>query len=343
MPYALVSDMNVKEMEMSDLVSTLRGIAAEEHRLNLVCLEVLREVERRRGYADMGYSSLYEFCVKELGFSEGSAYRRISAMRLTKEVPGAKQAIEQGRISLSSASVFHTFLREEKKKDREYSDEEKQSLLAQLEGKSRRESERVLTAVSPLAFRGERVRFLDDTHVELRVVLDERQMSKLQRLRELLAHRLPNSGYAELFEAIADVAIAELDPLAGGAELAAEGNEQASMNELEQNPLNDDAPRATSPATKRSVTGGGRKRHIPQALRKAVWFRDRGICTYVDPKSGRRCGSRFALEVDHIEPYGLGGHSKIENLRLLCRTHNQLMAMRAYGPEKISEYVPDLK
>ena len=45
-----------------------------------------------------------------------------------------------------------------------------------------------------------------------------------------------------------------------------------------------------------------RSRYIPAPVRREVWRRDGGRCSYVDPHSGRRCGSRFLLELDHIVP-----------------------------------------
>ena len=43
-------------------------------------------------------------------------------------------------------------------------------------------------------------------------------------------------------------------------------------------------------------------RSIPAEVKHEVWRRDLGCCTYVDPHTGRRCGSRFFLELDHIVP-----------------------------------------
>ena len=61
-----------------------------------------------------------------------------------------------------------------------------------------------------------------------------------------------------------------------------------------------------------------RSRYIPAPVRREVWRRDGGCCSYVDPHSGRRCGSRFLLELDHIVPFALGGDAQPSNLRLHC-------------------------
>lgn len=55
-------------------------------------------------------------------------------------------------------------------------------------------------------------------------------------------------------------------------------------------------------------------RYIPAGLKKAVYERD---------KKCQKCGSTFALEVNHIKPYALGGKSELSNLNLLCFNCNQ--------------------
>lgn len=62
-------------------------------------------------------------------------------------------------------------------------------------------------------------------------------------------------------------------------------------------------------------------RHIPAAVRQAVWERDEGRCTYQGTHG--RCNSRHLLEFDHIIPRSRGGPTTVENLTLLCDAHNR--------------------
>ena len=64
-------------------------------------------------------------------------------------------------------------------------------------------------------------------------------------------------------------------------------------------------------------------RSIPAGVRREVWRRDQGCCTYVDRHTGRRCGSRFFLELDHIVPVARGGAAEPGNLRLRCAAHHR--------------------
>jgi len=69
---------------------------------------------------------------------------------------------------------------------------------------------------------------------------------------------------------------------------------------------------------------------VPRAERRAVIERDGLACTWVDA-DGSRCASRAWLELDHRHPRAKAGSSEANNLRLLCRAHNQLAAELEFG------------
>src|SRR5262249_48991149 len=68
--------------------------------------------------------------------------------------------------------------------------------------------------------------------------------------------------------------------------------------------------------------GGSDPRRVPAPVRRAVWERDQGRCSFVS-ESGKRCEERRFLEFDHAVPAARGGQSTVRNVRLLCRAHNQ--------------------
>ncbi len=78
---------------------------------------------------------------------------------------------------------------------------------------------------------------------------------------------------------------------------------------------------------RRSATKG---RYIPADIRRTVWDRDGGQCTFVSD-NGKRCDSRKRLEYDHIEAVARGGQTTVNGIRLLCRAHNQLTAECTFG------------
>jgi 5-methylcytosine-specific restriction endonuclease McrA len=99
-------------------------------------------------------------------------------------------------------------------------------------------------------------------------------------------------------------------------------------------------------------------RHVPAEVKRTVWERDGGQCTFVS-ENGHRCDARTRLEFDHVEPVATGGHATVQGLRLRCRAHNQFTAEQAFGrdfmnakregsakavlPEHVAEVVPWLR
>ena len=71
-------------------------------------------------------------------------------------------------------------------------------------------------------------------------------------------------------------------------------------------------------------------RYIPSVLRQEVMRRDAFCCSFIG-EGKRKCGSMWDLEIDHVQPIGMGGETRLDNLRVLCRAHNGLQAQRHFG------------
>jgi 5-methylcytosine-specific restriction endonuclease McrA len=78
----------------------------------------------------------------------------------------------------------------------------------------------------------------------------------------------------------------------------------------------------------------GKNKDVSAPARREVFERDGGRCSFVG-KSGKRCESTHLLEYDHIKARALGGEHDADNLRLLCRAHNQYVAEQVFGEEKL--------
>jgi 5-methylcytosine-specific restriction endonuclease McrA len=61
---------------------------------------------------------------------------------------------------------------------------------------------------------------------------------------------------------------------------------------------------------------------LPVSVKRIVWRNAQGQCCF--HHNGKRCESRFQLQIDHIIPLARGGKNSIANLQLLCRKHNQM-------------------
>jgi hypothetical protein len=201
------------QLSNPELVLKTKNLVAEERRLNIEILHLLREVEKRRLFLEMGYGSLFDFTVRELGFDEASASRRIQAMYLVKSVPEVEEKLKSGSLSLTVAAKTQRFLRAEEKLSHTYSTEQKKELIGTLENKSVREVERALVKLSPEAIPQERQRVITEDKTEYRLVVSKELQEKLERLKSLMSHKLANPTMAQLLSEIADLALERLDPL----------------------------------------------------------------------------------------------------------------------------------
>jgi hypothetical protein len=63
-------------------------------------------------------------------------------------------------------------------------------------------------------------------------------------------------------------------------------------------------------------------KRINISMRKHIRNRDQ-CCQHKDKITGRICGTKLNLQIDHIKPLWAGGTSTEENLQLLCANHNR--------------------
>jgi 5-methylcytosine-specific restriction endonuclease McrA len=79
----------------------------------------------------------------------------------------------------------------------------------------------------------------------------------------------------------------------------------------------------------REPRGSKDPRYIPAHVKRTVFARDGGRCTFVSA-DGTRCES-FDVEFDHELEVARGGQATVANVRLRCRAHNQLAAEDTFG------------
>ena len=311
---------NLYKLEDETLMSELQKSVKEEKRVTQRVLDFLEEVERRKLYAKRGYPSLFEFCVKELKYSESSAQRRISAMRVIRTIPEAKSKLESSAVNLSTLSQLHSFIRrEEKLKNVKLNQEMKRGLLEAISDKSQRDCEKAFIAISPQsAGSKESTRPLTSDLTELKFVASKELIKKIARLREILSHRDVHS-LAGLFETLADFSLDKLE---------VDRKRNAKVSALCCMPIEFTSAAEVDFAVKSIESGASRarSRYIPRAIKEAVRLRDVDRCQYFDHVSGRQCEGRHFLQFDHKIPFARGGPSIAENLRLLCFNHNALHA-----------------
>jgi 5-methylcytosine-specific restriction endonuclease McrA len=338
----------------SDLLTETARAATVERRATADLLALLAEVDRRRLYLGLGYSSLFTYCTQALHLSEPAAYSRITAARAAARWPLILTRLAAGDVTLTTLTILAAQL----------TDENHEALLDAARRKSKRDVERLVAALDPQPDVPSILRRLPAPTVAavpqaavapslplsevevpaapetssssaastesgpvpaptprppravveplaadrylLRVTLSEAAHADFEHIRELLRHTLPTGDPAAIVARALAVLRHQLERTRHGTTL----RPQAA------------ARPAARPSSQES-------RHVPAAVKRAVWNRDGGRCAFVGTDG--RCTATGLLEFHHVTPFARGGPTTAENLELRCRAHNAHEAERDFG------------
>ncbi|MCY4377049.1 MAG: hypothetical protein OXC31_25105 [Spirochaetaceae bacterium] len=78
-------------------------LVRHERHLQGAIIDHLAEIDARRLFLQRGCSSLFDYAVRELGYSDAAAGRRIGAVRLCADQRGARERLRDGSLTLSAA------------------------------------------------------------------------------------------------------------------------------------------------------------------------------------------------------------------------------------------------
>ena len=311
--------MTLNHLSDDELICSLHALSFDSRRLEAQTAVGLAEVEERRLHLRAACGSLFDFCVRRLLMSEGAAFRRINAARLVRRFPCLNGHLESGAVHLSTLVLLRDH----------FTESNVDELVAAASGKTKREVAELLARRAPrrdvpatirklpeaaaaqvavpptlAALRpAARVEPLSESRYKLQLTIGKAAREKLERAKDLMRHRNPGGDLAVVVEQALDALLAKLE---------------------RERPATTSRPRAIARPTKEG--------RISAAVRREVFARDGERCTYVSER-GLRCTSSAFLELDHITPRARGGPDVTENLRVVCRAHNRLLAEEALGRE----------
>jgi len=320
-----------------------------EHVSNINTLHFLNELERRKLFLDLGYSSAFDYCVRNLKCSSSAAGRQIQAARCIRRHPEFLDLLRDRDVCVTTLAFIEPIL----------TDDNKNEILHRVRGASRREVERLVSEYRPSVGLRDRIRFVQlpaPVAGNIDTALFERQLTRgsdapvcqerWSELQRVYVQFLADQEFLELFE--------EVQALMSN-QGAASFSEIMKTVLTEYRDRHSPAARQKRRVAKRvngaaSIADAGRtgangpdshrwewkkaqvesSRHIPDETRDEVFVRDKGRCSFVAP-DGTPCECRKGLQIDHIRPYAAGGTHEPHNLRLLCGAHNRLAAERTLG------------
>jgi 5-methylcytosine-specific restriction endonuclease McrA len=323
--------MSIARERTDELAALLR----REHQAMADFLVALSEFHTNRLWSDLGYAGLFDFLHRELGLSKSAAHYRKVAAELIRRCPAVVEPLRSGSLCFSSIIELAKVVTPENVAE----------VLPRFFRRSKREAMQVVAELMPV----ERLpphaesREADRTISEpltaelcrLHVTIPTKMLEKVGTARDLLSHAKPHASTGEILDAALDVL---LENLARTKRLATRQRKRAkpvkpSRNEM---PIPTPGPRTpppaenTTPSDAPAAPARRRREYIPAHVRRAVWERDRGRCSF-PLEGGGVCGSTYQLELDHITPVAHGGKSTVEGLRVACKPHNIGAAREIFG------------
>jgi hypothetical protein len=267
----------------NQLHQKLLNLVGQERKILATIIAYLQEVSDRKLFLDFGRSSMLDYCVKDLGYSESAAIRRIKALKLLRAVPEAAAAISDGTITLSQAASMQVlFERHSQEKRQSLPVEKKREILADIKGMPARESEQAVRVALGLAKKARKIQ----------IEMSEETFQKWLEIKG----RLINKNWSD--EKVLNYLLER-------------------ENEKQRPPAV-----ATKWRTKTPVVAGTQlrpasknQRYINASIRRELWTESKH-CQWPG------CSSTYGLELDHLRPIAQNGQSTRENLRVLCKNHN---------------------
>jgi hypothetical protein len=301
-------------------------------------------------YAAKAYGSLFAYCTKALGLSEDAACNRIEVAHACRRFPVILDLIASGSITLTTVRLLGKHL----------TTENHQAVLTRACGRTRREIEALVAELAPQPDVLSSVRKLPTPMVtsspatraaaptaskepalaiapsptvlpptaqpivrasapqryRVQFTIGQDTHEKLRRVQALLRREIPDGDPAVIFDHAVTLLLEKVEKT----KLAAAVKPRPFIR----------------PGTDKGVRGTQRgSRHLPRAVKRAVWQRDGGQCAFVST-TGARCAERTFLEFHHIQPYAMQGPGTVANISVRCRLHNAHEAELIFGPRATS-------
>ncbi len=175
---------------------------------------------------------------------------------------------------------------------------------------------------------------LSGTSYRLQLLLSAALKQKLEQARDLLSHANPSGDFSSVIERALDLLLDRVKRERFAQTKCPAGPEGRGRSSTAPDRGRSGVTTGTRSRAAAAPRCGPSRERIPSEVRRAVALRDGLSCSYMS-HDGRRCSSRAFLEIHHEQAWALGGPDTIDNLRLLCRSHNHLLAEQDFGASHV--------
>src|SRR5262245_14530252 len=191
------------DLSAHDLMEQLRQSLSGERTAVADFLVALAELDRRRLYVELGWSSAWDFCCRALGLSETATHYRLAAARQIQQQPELVDQIRSGRLCITTLAKLSRVL----------TDDNRAALVAEAAGKSTRQVEQMVARHDPKPVPADAVRrteglvapkvhtqVLTETLLRKHLTVDAEFEQLLAQARDALSHSMPGASEVEILK-----------------------------------------------------------------------------------------------------------------------------------------------
>src|SRR6478735_5136622 len=103
-------EYRLKSLADDELLAGLSRIVGQRNQITAEFLAYLAELDERQIFLDLGFSSLFEYCLETLGLCESTAGRHIAAARVCRNHPQVFALVASGALHASALSLLRKHL-----------------------------------------------------------------------------------------------------------------------------------------------------------------------------------------------------------------------------------------
>ena len=337
--------IKLEGLSREELVRSAEKLVLTENRSIAKLIAHLAEMSARKTALELGYKSLYEYCIRRLNLSEGAVPARIHVANVSRRFPQLLVALAESRISLTVAALLAPHVTEENV----------DKVISDCVGMTRRETEEYVVAFRPKPVFEPSIRKRPEPSVRMtqveppssspspsplsppppsvetpkssptilqparpeiynfRFSANRDFKEKFEHLAEVVGVENAQNHMAEILEKALDIALEKKDP----------------KKKLERRRKRQKAGAAPSRSERDDKKDEPAKsRYVASEVSERVHERGRYQCVYSGP-DGTRCTARVGLHIDHASPFAIYRSNDERFLQLLCplcryrhKTHN---------------------
>lgn len=345
-----MNSKNQNQLTALQLDRQIKSLAGQERELLCQVIQTIQEIHRRRSYLDLGFANLYSYLTEGIGYSTGSAHRRIEAARLVTEIPEILAEIKSGDLKLTQVTLVQHAAREKTKiSPNPVTTQDKQEILKQITHHNFEHSQQQVAAYFDLPIKDQtKLKIQADQSIRMELTIPTDLFEDMKKAQGLISHSVPSADWVSYLRYVTDQTLKQKTKVKRVGSKIKKPKKSANrrpdkidivaadveISVTDTNPTgpfvnhSENLPKTTNVASNEYSTvenqiplADARKNFTPRQRKILLSATDR--CQFQDPVTHKQCGSLWFLQIDHKQSKWAGGLNTLDNAQVLCAQHNR--------------------